>query len=289
MFRARHVFGCQIAPLLALVAAATITANFEPRTAQSTTLPRPATDADDQATFGSSGVVPYCDIDVFAWTIGNRLARSAQPPRSAWQCLRDRGFTTIVIQNMDTVPTFERSTVEGLGMTWIDAYAIPDQTAYAPRQLQTLLNDVVTRLRVGEKILLHDAGGRGRLGFWETTFLLWDGWPAPNALNRYTALGWKINGVSDLGPGYECPDSTPDRDPGSAKGSNGQFQAMQAIVASLGQPPFDPSPDQYGNIWRGCDWPPYMADWDYSSMVWPPGGGQHWSLTGAVPGVEPRT
>src|SRR5687768_12450615 len=91
-----------LALLVAVVAFATV--------AQSSRLA--AQPAPDQlTTFGSTEFIPFCGIDNFAWTVGNALARSAQPPDQAWLCLRDRGFTTIIVQNLDSAPAFESAAV----------------------------------------------------------------------------------------------------------------------------------------------------------------------------------
>jgi hypothetical protein len=235
-----------------------------------------------EGTFPHTGAIPFCGIDTFAWTVGNALARSAQPPPTAWRCLRQAGFTTVVQQNTDGPRDAERVLVQAVGMSWIGDHAIADQTAYSPTALSAILEDVVGRVRAGERILVHDAGGRGRLGFWETAFLLWDGWTSEDALARYVQLGWKVNGVSDFGAGYECPDTALNHDPTAAKGSNGQFQAIHALIESVGQPPSDPSPDLYGNRWQQCGWPAYMQGWDYSAVAWPEGGGAGWSMTGVI-------
>jgi hypothetical protein len=227
-------------------------------------------------------VIPFCGVDNFGWTVVNALARSAQPQPPAWQCLREHGFTTIVQQNVETDPAAERALVESTGMQWVGDYGLADQTAYAPEVLGAMLQNVVARMRAGERILVHDSGGRGRIGMWEAAFLLWDGWRGREVMERYVGFGWKINGVSDFGYGYECPGSTPDGDPASAKGSNGQFQAMQALIQARGDAPYDPSPDRYGNRWRDCGWPEYMRGWDYTAVDWPPGHGGAWSLTGVI-------
>lgn len=227
-------------------------------------------------TFPYTGVISFCGIPNFAWTIGNALARSAQPSGTAWQCLKQKGFTTIVRQNIEDDDGSEKSAVESLGMQYLGADEISDDTAYHPDMLQAMMEDVILRLKRGERILVHDSGGRGRMGLWETTFLLWDGWTSKDALDRYVAFGWKLNG----GPGYECPGSG--IDPTDLNGSNGQYQAIQIIAQALGQPSYDPSPDTYGNVWANCPWPDYMSGWNYNTMQWPVGKGGRWSLTGII-------
>ena len=148
-------------------------------------------------------------------------------------------------------------------MQYIGRYGIPDDTAYPPVQLEAMLQDVVTRLRRGERILVHDAGGRGRMGMWEATFLLWDGWSSREAMERYVAFGWKI---------------------GCENGGNGQMQAMAEIAAAFGQPAYYPARDTDGRRWTNCARPSYMAGWDYGRVRWPPGGGGGWSRTGTIPG-----
>jgi hypothetical protein len=207
----------------------------------------------------TSDRIDVCGIANFAWTIEPILARSAQPPVTAWTCLRDQGFTTVMRQNPEGDIGLEGQLVAASGMHYIEDYAIADQTAYSPAQLEAMLHDVVTRLRAGEHILVHDAGGRGRIGWWETAFLLWDGWPAREAMERYIRLGWKI----------EC-----------SKGGNGQMQAINEVAIALGQPPYYPQRDSYGTAWMDCPRPHYMAGWDYATIRWPAGGGAGWSRSG---------
>lgn len=216
-------------------------------------------------TFPSAGPIKMCGIENFAWTIEGVLARSAQPPPVAWQCLKDHGFTTVVRQNPEGDDGDEGRAVAALGMEYIDAYGIPDQTAYAPDLLEGMMRDVVRRLLRGERILVHDAGGRGRLGFWEATFLMWDGWSSRAAIDRFVAFGWKI----------ECE-----------RGGNGQMQGINEVAAALGQPPYHPQHDRWGTPWAGCPRPVYMAGWDYGAIRWPAGGGGGWSRTGIIPGHQ---
>jgi hypothetical protein len=216
-----------------------------------------------------SGPIAFCGIDNFAWTVDGALARSAQPPAAAWSCLKQRGLTTIVRQNIEGGDSAERQAVQQAGMIYLGQYQIVDQTAYSPAQLSDLLNDIVTRITRGERILVHDAGGRGRMGFWEAAFLLWDGWSSRDAIDRYIQFGWKI----------EC-----------AKGGNGQMQGINEIAAALGQPAYYPAEDAYGTPWNNCPRPQYMSGWDYREVRWPAGGGQLWSKRGLTPAptVRPR-
>lgn len=209
----------------------------------------------------TSDVVDVCGVANFAWTIEPILARSAQPSPAAWVCLRERGFTTIIRQNPEGDSGLEGRLAAALGMRYIGDYAIADQTAYSPAQLEAMLHDVVTRLQAGERILVHDSGGRGRIGWWETAFLLWDGWPMREAMERYIRLGWKI----------ECN-----------KGGNGQMQAINEVALALGQSPYIPPRDSYGTAWMDCPRPRYMTGWDYATIRWPPGGGAGWSRSGLM-------
>jgi hypothetical protein len=211
----------------------------------SVTPPIPAAQA---AQMGASvKPIDFCGIANFAWTIDGALARSAQPPHAAWLCLREQGFTTIIRQNIEGNQG-EQSAVEQAGMQYVGSYTIPDQTAYAPAMLQAMIHDVVARLGHGERILVHDSGGRGRMGFWEATFLMWDGWSLRETIDRNIAFGWKI----------EC-----------AKGGNGQMQGLNEIAAAFEQPPYYPAEDSYGTAWKNCPRPTYMADWDYGTIRWP--------------------
>jgi hypothetical protein len=217
------------------------------------------------ATFPYTKVIDFCGINNFAWTIGNALARSAQPPPDTFDCLAANGFTTIIRQNTDDFwfpPGHEQATVEALGMTYLDAYGLPDQTAYSPVKLQAMLQDVVARLKAGERILVHDAGGRGRMGFWEAAFMMWDGWTSVSAIDRYIEFGWKI----------DCN-----------KGGNGQMQGINEIASALGKPTYYPAKDSYGTPWNNCPRPGYMNGWNYATLQWPAGGGGLWTITGVIP------
>jgi hypothetical protein len=207
-----------------------------------------------------SDAAPFCGVDNFAWTIPNRLARSAQPPEDAWRCLSERGVTTVMRQNLEDGDVEERRAVEAAGMEYVGIYQIPDQTAYAPDLLGAMLADVGSRLTKGERILVHDAGGRGRMGFWEAAFLMWDGWSSTDAIDRYVAFGWKV----------DCE-----------KGGNGQMQAINEIAVALGQPPYYPPRDSYGTHWQACPRPAYMDGWSYTELRLPPGGGR-WSRSGVI-------
>lgn len=202
------------------------------------------------------GFVPMCDVDNFAWTVPERLARSAQPPDDAWTCLRGRGFTTVVRQNLEGGDEAERRGATDAGLFYVGDYQLDNDTVYPPDRIGAMLDDVVERMRRGEVVLVHDAGGRGRMGFWEATFLLWDGWSSREAVDRFVSFGVKI----------DC-----------SKGGNGQMQAIGEIAAAAGQTPYVPTHDVYGTPWLGCARPAYMAGWDYATIRWPAGAGCLWS------------
>lgn len=243
--------------------------------------------------------IDLCGIPNFEWTIGNALARSGQPANSSanssnvWRCLKNQGFTTIINQRSNEgtyTDTAEKNAVQAEGMAYIGAYRIIDNTTYSPAMLQTMMADVVSRVKKGERILVHDAGGRGRMGLWEAAFMMWDGWTSIDAINRFDLFGWKINGVSDYGSNFACPQlDDPQKGDPRAKGSNGQFQAIQSIAQDLGHPTHDPSPDTYGNRWANCGRPSYMLGYNYGNLSWPAGGGGRWTLTGVILGAEGST
>jgi protein-tyrosine phosphatase len=207
--------------------------------------------------------IEFCGIPNFAWTIRNGLARSAQPSITAWKCLRDNRFTTIIRQNIENGDLGEKSLVYSLGMEYISTYQILDDTAYSPEILEAMIKDIVVRLKRGERILVHDSGGRGRMGFWEATFMMWDGWSSKDAIDRYIKFGWKI-GCDDAG--------------------NGQMQGINEIAQALGQTTYYPAQDVFGTLWRNCPRPNYMSGWDYKSIQWPAGGGAHWTKDGIIQG-----
>jgi hypothetical protein len=225
---------------------------------------RTPTASEEQATVigSSTGAISMAGVDNFAWTIGGALARGAQPPPAAWSELRASGITTVIRQSAEGGPAAEEYLVRRAGLRYVGDFAVLDNTAYSPPMLEGMLTDVVGRLRRGERILVHDSGGRGRMGFWEATFLMWDGWSARDAIDRYVAFGWKI----------DCD-----------KGGNGQMQAINEIALVLGQPSYYPDRDSWGTPWPSCPRPAYMEGWDYASIRWPTGGGALWSRSGWVP------
>lgn len=202
--------------------------------------------------------ISNCGITNFAWTKVNQLARGAQPTTSQIACLGQNGFTTIIRQNQATETatseSAEQTAAQNAGMTYIGAYKLTDDTAYSPQTLQTMITDIVNRLNSGERILVHDTAGRGRMGFWDATFLMWDSMTAQQAIeNRYLAKALPFDGAK-----IDC-----------ANGGNGQVQALADISQFLKGTRYLPQVDEYGTAWANCPKPSYMSAWDYSSIVWP--------------------
>jgi hypothetical protein len=139
--------------------------------------------------------------------------------------------------------------------TYIGAYKIPDDTVYAPAMLDTMIDDVVARLANGEKILVHDSAGRGRMGFWDATYLLWDGYGtgAQTIEDRYLAKTLPFQGAK-----IGCSD-----------GGHGQVQALAEISQILTGVTYFPQVDEDGTQWSNCVRPSYMNGWDFSIITWP--------------------
>lgn len=221
-------------------------------TAASTPAPSPSP--------GGSKTPSLCGVGNFAWTKTNVLARGAQPTVAQVACLKQNGFTTFIRQNPETAnntsESAEQAAVEASPpATYIGLYKIPNDTVYSPVMLDAMMDDVVARLAQGEKILVHDAAGRGRMGFWDATYLLWDGYgtAAQTIEDRYLAKALPFLGAKI----------------GCQAGGNGQVQVLAEISQLLTGITYFPQVDEYGTTWANCVRPAYMNGWDYSTITWP--------------------
>jgi len=191
----------------------------------------------------------FCGVSNFAWTDRGVVARAAQPSAQSLACLRDAGFAAVVNLRHESPGYDEAAAVEALGMTYL-LLPIVDDTAPSPAQVTEYMAFVDAQRRARAPVFTHDAAGRGRMGFMDGIYLLWQGWSTADVFQRYIRFGAKI----------DCEN-----------GGNGQIQALHEIGLLLGRGDAWPEgPDRYGNRWEDCPRPDYMADWDYSTAVFPP-------------------
>lgn len=191
----------------------------------------------------------FCGASNFAWTDRGVVARAAQPSVQSLTCLRDAGFAAVVNLRHESPGYDETAAVEALGMTYL-LLPIVDDTAPSPAQVTEYMAFIDAHRRAGAPVLTHCAGGRGRVGTIEGIYLLWKDWSTAHVFERYIHFGAKI----------DCEN-----------GGNGQIQALHEIGLLLGRGDAWPEgPDRHGNVWEDCPRPDYMADWDYSTVEFPP-------------------
>ena len=194
---------------------------------------------------------PYaaCGIRNFAWTERGVLARGEQPPAESLRCLRDeKGIRAVVNLRLEGSGYDEKAAVESLGMDYL-SLPMEDDTAPSPEQVSQYLAFVDAHRRAGQPVYEHCAGGRGRAGTMEGSYLLWKGWTTADVLARYVRFGAKI----------DCEN-----------GGNGQVQALHEMGLLLGRGDAWPDgKDSAGAVWPSCPRPAYMAGWDYRVARYP--------------------
>jgi hypothetical protein len=193
-----------------------------------------------------------CGLANAAWTDAPRLLRSARPAANAYGCLAQAGVDVIVEQ----LPEGEsaagaRPAAESAGLEYLNL-SLPDDTAPSPELLRSWLEAVDERLAAGQVVLVHDAAGRGRIGFWEAAYLMRRGVPARQAIEeRYLAKVLPFDGAR-----IGCDD-----------GGHGQVQALAELAAHLEGAAYYPAVDEYGTAWADCPRPAYMTGWDYAQAL----------------------
>jgi hypothetical protein len=151
------------------------------------------------------------------------------------------------------VPPGEPALAQQAGLEYINM-GIDDDKAPSPDQLQAWIDTVNVRLAQGLVVLVFDAGGRGRIGFWDAVYLMMHGGGAAVTIeDRYLAKALPF-----LGAKIGCLD-----------GGNGQVQALAEIGNDLTGVTYYPQVDEFGTTWPNCPRPAYMNGWDYGPMFGP--------------------
>lgn len=191
----------------------------------------------------------FCRVLQFAWTDSGVVARAGQPPAQSLDCLREAGFAAVVNLRHEQPGYDEAAAVEAAGMEYLHM-PIVDDTASSPEQVIEYMRFIETHRRDRKPVLTHDAAGRGRMGFMDGIYLLWQGWSTADVFERYIHFGAKI----------DCEN-----------GGNGQAQGLHEIGVALRRGDAWPEgQDQAGNSWSNCARPAYMANWSYSAAMFPP-------------------
>jgi hypothetical protein len=196
--------------------------------------------------------VSACDVNNLAWTVPGQLLRGGRPSEAGLQCLAAAGVDVL----MDQRPPEEAGgsfagRVAAAGLEYINL-GIPDDTAPSPAMLGQWLGTVTGKLAEGKVVLVHDAAGRGRMGFWDAVYRMRYGGLSPQAAidGYYVATALPFQGAK-----IDC-----------GNGGQGQVQALAEIAQALTGQPYYPAADEYGNGWDNCPRPAYMDGWDYSTL-----------------------
>jgi hypothetical protein len=193
-----------------------------------------------------------CEVQNLAWTVPGWLLRGGAPNPDAMRCLVEAGVDVLVDQRDPSEidePIAEQARAAGL--EYINL-GIPDDTAPSPDMLRQWRDTVQSKLDAGQVVLIHDAAGRGRMGFWDAFYLMTERGLTPSeAIDGYyvgTALPFE-------GARIDCDN-----------GGKGQVQALAEIAQAVSGQPYYPPTDEYGAAWADCPRPDYMEGWDYSTL-----------------------
>jgi hypothetical protein len=192
-----------------------------------------------------------CGVRNIAWTEPGQLLRGGSISAAGFDCLADAGVDVLIDQRQPSeVPTGEANRATRAGLEYINL-GIPDDRAPSPDTLQAWSDTVAARLAQGQQVLVYDAGGRGRMGFWDAVYLMMHGSGAAATIEgRYLAKSLPF-----LGAKIGCAD-----------GGNGQVQALAEIGHALTGVRYVPQVDEYGTQWPNCPRPAYMDGWDYDPL-----------------------
>lgn len=193
-----------------------------------------------------------CEAANLAWTVPGKLLRGGQPTPAGLVCLAANGVDVLVDQRPpdEAGPDYaEKARVAGL--EYINL-GIADDTAPSPEVLEQWLDTVNSRLAQGQVVLVHDAAGRGRMGFWDAVYQMTEQGLDPRAAidGYYVGAALPFTGAR-----IGCED-----------GGQGQVQALADIAEAVSGQPYYPVSDEYGTAWADCPRPAYMDGWDYSTL-----------------------
>jgi hypothetical protein len=166
------------------------------------------------------------------------------------RCLAAEGVDVLVDQRAEAGPDVADQAARA-GLEYIPL-GIPDDSAPSPARLWDWISTVEARLAAGQMVLVHDAAGRGRMGFWDAVYFMFNGASAANAIeDRYLAKALPFDGAK-----IGCED-----------GGNGQVQALAEIGQIVTGVTYFPVVDEYGTTWANCARPAYMDGWDYRTIL----------------------
>lgn len=224
-------------------------------TAQPTTQPAPTspTAARTQSTAPTASAdVLQCSVRNLAWTVPGQLLRGGSPSAEGITCLAQAGVGVIVDQRLPSEDKInEPELARRAGLEYVNL-GVPDDTAPSPDVLAQWFNAANAALAQGKVVLVHDAGGRGRMGFWAAAYLMRHGVSPQQAIDGHyvgTALAFP-------GAKIDCPN-----------GGNGQVQGLAEIAQVLTGQAYYPSADRYGHTWQNCPRPGYMDGWNYAAAL----------------------
>jgi hypothetical protein len=193
-----------------------------------------------------------CDAENIAWTVPGKLLRGGQPSASGLECLAKNGVDVVVDQRTPAEAGSNYAVqATSAGLEYINL-GIPDDTAPSPEVLAQWLDTVNDKLAQGDVVLVHDAGGRGRMGFWEAVYLMAEEGLSPSAAidGYYVGQQLPFDGAK-----IGCDD-----------GGQGQVQALAEIAQAISGEAYYPAADEQGTAWADCPRPAYMEGWDYSAL-----------------------
>jgi LysM repeat protein len=204
------------------------------------------------ATMAPAGDPLNCAVPNIAWSQSGQLLRGGQPEAGAFACLAAAGVDVLIDQRpLSEDHLNEPLLAQQAGLEYINL-GIGDDTAPSPAVLAAWIETVNLRLGQGQIVLVHDAAGRGRMGFWDAVYFMLRGTSAASAIeDRYLAKALPFSGAK-----IGCGD-----------GGNGQVQALAEIAQILTGTAYYPAVDEYGTAWANCARPAYMAGWDYGAIL----------------------
>jgi hypothetical protein len=198
------------------------------------------------------GALAACEVPNLAWTDTGRLLRGGAPTAEGLACLAENGVDVLIDQRLPKEDAIgEARLAAAAGVEYLNL-GIRDDTTPSPQILRAWIDAVEARLAAGQVVLVHDAAGRGRMGFWDAVYRMrQDMAPADAIEGYYLGKALPFDGAK-----IGCDD-----------GGQGQVQALADISTLLAGAPYWPAVDEYGTAWADCPRPAEMRDWDYALIA----------------------